>query len=245
LKVHAYAIAILAVYGLSSFSLAFDLQRRLGNRRLSVFHVHCAILLLTAVWGAATLGGGGLLPGSSWRWLAALPLGVVAGEAALRCDRSVVRFAARRFGRGPRRPGVPHPARIGTPTIVAAQLGSRGARRTVGAHRLAADSRLGRDSAAMSKGLVTAIAVLEELVFRGFLFLACLRLSGLGAPAAVVALVGAFALTHVWFGWIQVAAKLPLGALATLCALFAGVLPAVLAHVVFNLRVTARAGEVS
>jgi hypothetical protein len=242
--VHAYAIAILAVYGLSSFSLAFDLHRRLGLRRLSVFHLHCAILLLTAAWGAATLGGGGLLPGSSWRWLASLPLGVVAGEAALRCDRSVVRLGARRLRPVARRPGLPQAARIGTPTIVAGRLGSRGARRKLGAHRLAADSHLGRDSAAMSKGLVAAVAVLEELVFRGFLFFACLRLSGVGAPAAVVALVGAFALTHVWFGWIQVAAKLPLGLLATLCVLVAGVLPAVLAHVVFNLRVTARLREV-
>jgi hypothetical protein len=55
---------------------------------------------------------------------------------------------------------------------------------------------------------------------------------------ALAGTLAAFATSHVWFGWTHVLAKLPLGALALICVLAVGnVVPAVIAHVVFNLRI--------
>lgn len=82
-------------------------------------------------------------------------------------------------------------------------------------------------------------AVAEECVFRGVLTGAVLgvswfpgRLAGLGAVMAM------FCLSHLYFGWAQVAAKVPLAVLATVLVLVTGTIAgAVLAHVVVNTRV--------
>ena len=95
------------------------------------------------------------------------------------------------------------------------------------------------DAMPTSRGVVGLIAVLEELVFRGFLLSACLQVnSTAGATVAIVGLVAAFGLSHIWFGWIHVLAKLPLGAIATIAVLWiGGVVVSVVAHLVFSLRV--------
>ena len=243
----AYGLAILIVYGLSSFSLASELHQRLvtWQRRVSVFTVYCALLAATAVCGAATVGLEELAPVSVLGWIASLPVGAAAGVAALRCDRAVVRHGrrrGRRRGRAARRTA-PRAAQRFDPSRVAATewSGSGGVRRKVGAHRVSRDLRYEGDAATTSSGVMAAIAVLEELIFRGFLLQACLWLPGGLAVPAVAALVATFAASHIWFGWLQVAAKLPLGVITTVCALLVGgVVVAVVAHLVFNLKVTAQ-----
>jgi membrane protease YdiL (CAAX protease family) len=50
-----------------------------------------------------------------------------------------------------------------------------------------------------------------------------------------------FALSHIWFGWAQVLAKIPLSAIATLAALISGgVAAAIFAHVAYNCFVVYR-----
>jgi membrane protease YdiL (CAAX protease family) len=81
------------------------------------------------------------------------------------------------------------------------------------------------------------IAILEELLYRGFLVKACFLLA---SPVLIVfanlACLAFFSLGHVRFGWVHVAAKTPLGMLALGITLLAGtVLPAMLMHAVFNI----------
>jgi membrane protease YdiL (CAAX protease family) len=86
------------------------------------------------------------------------------------------------------------------------------------------------------------IAVFEEVIFRGFLLSVCLRLAIGPAVLATLGLVAAFALSHIWFGWIQVAAKTPLAVVTTATVLLTGgIVAAIAIHVLFNVRVAARA----
>jgi hypothetical protein len=91
------------------------------------------------------------------------------------------------------------------------------------------------------EGLVqlATIGALEELDYRGALVGACFLVPSTALrTAALAASVAAFALSHIWFGWPHVAAKVPLGVLTMAAALVAGsVVPAVVAHVVFNVAV--------
>jgi len=244
-SVRAYGLAILIVYGLSSFSLASELHQRLVARRrsVSVFAVYCALLAATALCGAVTVGVADLAPGSVLAWVASVPVGVAAGAAALRCDRAVMQRARRRRrGRAVRDAGPGRPRRLDAPRVAApAWSGRRGARRSVGTHRFTRDLRFEGDAATTSTGVMAAVAVLEELIFRGFLLVVCLRLPDGLTALAILGLVTAFALSHIWFGWPQVVAKLPLGVIATACVLVVGgVVVAVVTHVVFNLKITAR-----
>jgi membrane protease YdiL (CAAX protease family) len=84
---------------------------------------------------------------------------------------------------------------------------------------------------------LVAIAILEELIYRGFLVKVCFLLAG---PVLIVfanlACLAFFALGHVRFGWVHVVAKTPLGMLALGITLLAGtVLPAMLLHAAFNM----------
>lgn len=83
------------------------------------------------------------------------------------------------------------------------------------------------------------IGGLEELVYRGVLLSLILTIPGFAFRlSAVIALITLFALSHSVFGWVHVLAKLLLSALTTLVAIVASsVVPAILAHVVFNVMV--------
>jgi membrane protease YdiL (CAAX protease family) len=87
-------------------------------------------------------------------------------------------------------------------------------------------------------GLLVAGAVLEECVFRGVLVSAAGYLpAGAGRVAGLVAVVAAFALSHVFVGWSQVVAKLPLSVLCMVLAVTTGtVAGAAITHAVVNWR---------
>ena len=92
---------------------------------------------------------------------------------------------------------------------------------------------------------MAAVAVLEELIYRGFLVRSAFLLPALPlAAGAIVGIVLIFALAHLQFGWEHVMAKLPLSALAMVAVVLLGtVLPAVVAHVLFNVKLAREAAE--
>jgi membrane protease YdiL (CAAX protease family) len=112
-------------------------------------------------------------------------------------------------------------------------------RRQLGLQRVQRTGAPSLDVARSPLVALTAIGALEELVYRGVLLSACLLVPVAALrDAALAATVAAFALSHVWYGWPHVLAKLPLGVLALASALaFGTVLAAVAAHVVFNAAV--------
>jgi len=80
------------------------------------------------------------------------------------------------------------------------------------------------------------IGALEEIIFRGFLVESCFLIpQSVLRAAALAGTVALFAAGHVQFGWTQVFAKLPLGALALVSVLLLKtVLPAIVIHTMFN-----------
>jgi membrane protease YdiL (CAAX protease family) len=85
--------------------------------------------------------------------------------------------------------------------------------------------------------LLLGVAVLEEVLYRGVLVDLSLELPVVAAAACIAATVVAFAAAHVYWGWVEMLAKLPLGLAALAASLpFRVVLGAIAAHVVFNTR---------
>jgi membrane protease YdiL (CAAX protease family) len=80
---------------------------------------------------------------------------------------------------------------------------------------------------------------LEEIVYRGLLVQVCFLLPGAWwRGLALAATILFFCLSHLQFGWSQVAAKAPLALVAMAAALSTGsVLSAVAVHVVFNVEI--------
>jgi membrane protease YdiL (CAAX protease family) len=253
----AYLLAVSLAGGLGGFALAADCYRRfLARRGARVLDAYAAVLLLALVPGIAVLGPAAVFgtPGPLGLALA-LPLGLAAGIAARRFDRTVIRRAARRAaarrasvragtgraggvrngaGRAGAADGPVGAGRV-TPTAGALLLGG-GARREPPAQRGTSADYL--DPRQFPLGTVLAVAAAEEVFYRGVLLRAALLPAGWVAPALAVATVVAFALAHVTFGWPHVLAKAPLGVLAAVLVLALGsVLPALAAHLWFNLSV--------
>lgn len=212
------------------------------DRRVSVLYAYAAALALCVGWGLLVLRPN-LLDVSAVALALSVPVGLAIGVLAGRCDRAIIRRANRRTvrrratrgGSGERRAGGPGPRRVRTTAV---QVGGQSLdkRRSLGLHRIRQPTPEERE---IGLGEVVSVGALEELVYRGVLVSACFLLPGSGYVAlALVGLVVAFALPHVWFGWTHVAAKLPLSALAMGSVLALGtVVPAVVAHVLFNVRV--------
>jgi hypothetical protein len=227
---------VAAVLGsLGSGSLAVVVRARFAVLRSGPFlPVYAAVLACVVVPGAFVLPIA--WAGHRWSLAVAIPLGLVAGEAARLADRAVVRRLLRR-----RQPITPpsagesrltgvRPAGVGAAAPAPPRDPPAGPGRAAESGR-AADTAFGL-------GWTLLVAVLEELAHRGLVVAACLRLHP--ASAAAAALLGAacwFGLLHLPFGWAHVAGKVPLGLLATAAALGAGtVFAAVVAHLWFNLR---------
>jgi membrane protease YdiL (CAAX protease family) len=87
-------------------------------------------------------------------------------------------------------------------------------------------------------GWLLVAAVAEECVFRGVLTATVMGISWLpGRLAGLVAVMALFCLSHLYFGWAQVAAKAPLSVIATILVLATGaIVGAVLVHAVVNTR---------
>jgi membrane protease YdiL (CAAX protease family) len=250
----AYLLAISLVGGMGAFALAADCFRRfLAQRGGRVLDAYAGALLLALVPGVLVLGPGRAFgtPGILAVALAA-PAGLAVGGAARWADRTLIRLVARRpaarttpwaaaaqgggAGRGGAggADGPVAPGRV-TPTAGALLLGGT-ARREPAGQRAGAGSTL--DARQFPLGTVLAVAAAEEAFYRGVLLQAALRPAGWLGPVLAMLTVAAFALAHVTFGWPHVLAKAPLGAGTTVAALALGtVVPAVIAHVWFNLSV--------
>src|SRR4051812_34998187 len=192
--------------------------------------------------GGGGRGGPGAWPGGAAVWRAGLAAGagLLLGYAVIRADAWITRTtAARRPAprRGPAAGDGAAPARL-RPVGLGGTVTPLRSADHAGADRRWTPTRRDTDlNLALSWLLATAVA--EECVFRGVL----LRLAVLpGTPAAqvlgVAGAVAAFALSHMFFGWHQVLAKLPLSVLATAATLtFGTILPAAVGHALFNWHV--------
>jgi hypothetical protein len=244
----SYGIAILVVLGLGSSALAADLRARwFVGTRVRIFHVYSAVLAFTSLWGLLVLDTSRLLGTSVLAWGLALPVGLAAGAIAKWSDRAILRSISRRSVLRRRRGyqgrttaastarSGPRPSRATSVPFA----GQPATRRELSLHRVG--QRFERAFTLHDAGVwpYVVAAALEEVVYRGFLVGVCFLLPGTVLIAfALAGTVVAFALTHIWFGWEHVAAKLPLGAATLVAALVLGTaLPAIVAHVVFNVGV--------
>ena len=252
----------LALAGGSGLALASHLHVRwLDRRGVRMVPVHLAVLTVTAGLGLLLLGPG-------WLWhgpVLLLPVAVLAGAAAAALvipgDGWITRTMARRPAVAPRpaargsgegagasrlRPvGLGGAGGAGGAGAASGAPGHRGGNRTsvrnVSGGRSWTPTRRDTDLG-LGLGWLLATAVAEEFVFRGVLLRLALQPHALLAQCACVAAgVLAFALSHIFFGWGQVLAKLPLSVLATVATLLLGtVAAAALAHALFNWHVWRR-----
>jgi hypothetical protein len=206
----AYVVAAVAVYSLACAPTAALVQSLWPTQRRPAFlPVYVGTLVAVAAVAAVALR----LPGLRWSsWtLAALLVGLFAGEVAVRADAWIRRRLTRRARYTP----VMRPAVAAPPTAAHATL-----------------------------ALLLAVAVVEEVLYRGVLVDLSLELPVAAAAACIAATVLAFAAAHVYWGWIEMLAKLPLGLAALAASLpFRVVLGAIAAHVVFNTRAWLAARE--
>ncbi len=214
----AYVVALVAALSLSCAPTAALLQSLWRSRRTPSFRfVYAGTLLTVSAAAVFVLRLPGLTQ-SSWSALApALAVGLGGGELAFRTEGAVHRALRRR----PQRPtsvdrGTPFDRRPVTPPPAAA--GSQWA---------------GRETLA----LLIGIAALEEVLYRGVLVDLSLELPVAAAVVCIAASVLAFSAAHVYWGWIEMLAKLPLGLAALGASLpFEALAGAIAAHVFFNTR---------
>lgn len=224
-----YAVAIVAVGGLSSAWLAGAVHGRyLAGRPGAYLPCYAVLMALLCAVAALVVVPAVRLP-SSGALLASVPAGIAGGALVVWAERQLRQLLRRSAQHRAERRVAPPPPR--------AEM-----RRTVGLRGSAAlvrpDMASGGASATTLRALLIVVAILEELIFRGVLLYLALHVPLIGA-GVVVLLTLTFALTHVQFGWTEVACKLPLGAVSTTIALATGsVLGAVLCHVVVNVRAT-------
>jgi membrane protease YdiL (CAAX protease family) len=235
LEADSFGLVILVVYSLCSFSLASTLHSRwLAKRNVDFFLVYTAVLVLTVAWGCALLGFGWMAGGTPLWWALGLPLGGGLGLLAERLDRAIVRRFARRNLAGSGRPArLDSQARTRVVTqVTPLTRPSRRGVRSVQSHHLAVENLR-----PVLWSMVT-IAILEELVFRGVLVQLCFLVGDAYLRGALLLLTTVvFALSHIQFGWPHVWGKAPLGLFALLATLLTGsILPAILAHLLFNVR---------
>jgi membrane protease YdiL (CAAX protease family) len=243
---HALALAGVLLAGCSGMALSSRVQARwLKRRGVRAVPLHVLTLAATVSVGTLLFGAGWLGPAEPGRWpgswwlswgLLNLLAAVAIVGVAVPCDLTISRAAA---GRRPSIPVLPavRPAegvRRVRPTGLGAGLGAANlTSRTAGAGSWVPATR-DRDLD-VGPGWLVATAVAEECAFRGLVLHSVLAGPGWVAALGVPAVVAAFALSHIFFGWAQVLAKLPLSVLATAAALALGsVLAAAVGHALFN-----------
>lgn len=83
--------------------------------------------------------------------------------------------------------------------------------------------------------VILALAVLEELIFRGYLIQYCHFFPGLIAKVILILTVIVFGISHASFGLLQMVSKAILGCVCTLAVLlFHTILPALIIHGYLN-----------
>jgi hypothetical protein len=238
-----YETAVLVVYGLSAFSLSAQVHARwLAQRRVSFPVVYCLILFAIVLWGASVTEPEPSDHISMGAIVIGLPVGLCAGLGLWRLDVLILRaIAQRKINRPGRSQGMnlSRESELGASfaEYSTTDLIREGTRRRAGYVRMQENRNIVLSGWRWGLGSSTTVAVLEEAIHRGLL---------LGVAASVeneyvfavacLLLILAFSLSHVWFGLTQVAAKTPLSIFALVATLFFGsVLPAMAAHVIFNL----------
>jgi membrane protease YdiL (CAAX protease family) len=221
----AYLVALVGVFALACGPAA-EIARALwpADRRPRFVPVYIGTLGATAAVALVTLKLPSVMQSSAAALAGSVLVGVPAGAAASWCDDSIRRSLGRRI-RQANRPDRLH-ARSFVPVAAATR---RFATRSVGvdvAH-----------FGVVSLTPLVAIALLEELLFRGVIVDLSRELPVALAAACIVSSLLVFAGSHVYWGWGEVVAKIPLGVAALIASLpFRAVLGAVAAHVVFNAR---------
>lgn len=215
----SYGIAVLVTYGLSSASLASYARLLPGLRRRRFVEVHLGILAVVVAWGFLVVGQGRLLPGGGGPsgWGLSILIGLGIGPGSWWCDHKILRwFASRRRVRAGISGRSGHPGEARPPYT---------------------RSLFGSGEAEPRPWELAGVAVLEELVYRGFLVSACFLLpGGVLTGMALTGVCLAFAFSHAQFGLEHVVSKISLSALALGAVLVThSVIPAVLGHVAFNL----------
>ena len=203
----AYVVAAVVVYSLACAPTAALVQSVWPARERPPF---LPVYVATLLGVAAVAGALLRLPSLRWSsWtVVSLLVGLAAGEAAFRGDAAIRRALRYRKRNATRIRLAPPPA------VAAPPAGVRG-----------------------TLLLLLAVAALEEILYRGVLVDLSLELPAAAAAGCITATVVAFAAGHVYWGWIEMVAKLPLGLAALVASLpFRVVLGAIAAHVLFNTR---------
>ena len=199
------------------------------------------VTAVIALFGAWTLTGLGTWSNPTLVSSAiGLAAGIVLGGVVILADRSIGRSLARHV-RGEYRKKFASPVRPASaaPTVrpagAAATSNAATQRRLLVRRPSVGNTATSRSPRALLFWLI-AVAVSEEWLYRGVIVEVARSIGGINEELLLIYATVMFALIHVTFGWIQVAAKLPL-ALATLSVVlvFHSLLPAVIIHVAFNL----------
>ncbi|ATL29099.1 CPBP family intramembrane glutamic endopeptidase [Streptomyces formicae] len=248
------ALAALTLCALSCLALASHLHVRFFDHRgVHTLQVYAAVLAVVAGCGLLVVGPRVLGSGVGWGLLVSPLLGAAVAPLVATADtlitrrlgRRAARSAARDQGRGANRDGTTRGgrapataprARATRPVGQAARLA--GASSATTTRQQWTPSHRDTD-VALPLGWLVAVGVLEECVFRGTLTGVALTQHGLAQRVLILlAATGAFALSHIFFGWAQVAAKLPLSVIALALTLATGsALGAVVTHALFNVRI--------
>lgn len=249
---HVYLVAAVLVGGAGGVAIASHLHVRwLDRRGWPAVAVHALVFAVLAVAGVAVIGWHTLNRGGWAGAAAGAAAGGPAGIAVSHLDLWLTRWMTRR-GAGTGRAGATRDAaaRGRAPLTAPRPATTSRVRATPVARDLAGSVSYGRSPAtwtptARDTAVPTALswlltaAVAEECVFRGVLTTAAAGVAWLpGRAACLAAAMAVFCLSHLYFGWPQVAAKAPLSLLATVLVLVTGcVAGAVVMHVVVNARV--------
>jgi membrane protease YdiL (CAAX protease family) len=235
--VQAYLRAAVVVGGAGGVAIASHIHVRwLDRYGCPGVVVHAVVFVVLAVAGVAVVGFRALAH-TGWAGAAAGVVGLPVGLAVAFADVWLARRLTRRHRQAGSRatPRAAAASRIRSSAVARSLTGDAGY-----GPGSATWTPTGRDSAVPTKlGWLLIAAVAEECVFRGVLTTAVLGISWLpGRLAGLAAVIALFCLSHLYFGWAQVAAKAPLSVLATILVLATGaIIGAVLVHVVVNARV--------
>jgi membrane protease YdiL (CAAX protease family) len=244
--VRAYALTAIGLLALSCLTLAAHLHTRWPwVRRLPLLGVHVLIMTILVVAAVLVLGAATPIlplpghPAGWWGAAAGLVVGPPLGLLIIRVDRAVT--TKWRDRRGPRAAVLRGPQRTteARPAGFVTAGSSLNDRRRTGLVRARNDYAPTEADLRVRLGLLIAVAIGEEVTYRGVLIaLADLFPHWTLTVAAILLACVVFACAHVFFGWVQVLAKLPLSVLAAVATVVTGaVVAAVVAHVVFNVWV--------
>ncbi|MDQ2837913.1 MAG: CPBP family intramembrane metalloprotease [Actinomycetota bacterium] len=235
----AWSIAAVLLLGCAGLTLSSHLHARFfDDRDVGTVPVHVLTSSIVLLAALPLVGLRWVLNSNAWCWRQPLPIGapvlLLAGLGIAALVIAADPRIARALGRGRRLvPAVERQPTDLRPVGLAARTG--------GSLLLARDWTPTSRDLDLGIGLpwLLATALVEESIFRGVALNLVLRAAD--APLrvlGVLAVLLAFALSHIFFGWSQVAAKLPLSVLGTAAALLTGsVLPAAIGHLLFNAHV--------